>query len=73
MTQCTKCGGIDIAMILYGLPSDELLNSKKVKEKKFGEFYETEFALRQKQKQFLQYRGFYQDHIEYAVSANESS
>ena len=46
---------------------------KKVKEKKFGEFYETEFALRQKQKQFLQYRGFYQDHIEYAVSANESS
>ena len=45
----------------------------KVKEKKFGEFYENEFALRQKQKQFLQYRGFYQDHIEYAVSANESS
>ena len=34
MTQCPKCGGIDIAMILYGLPSDELLNSKKVKEKK---------------------------------------
>jgi hypothetical protein len=34
MTQCPKCGGVDIAMILYGLPSDELLNSKKVKEKK---------------------------------------
>ena len=34
MTQCPKCGGIDIAMILYGLPSDELLNRKKVKEKK---------------------------------------
>jgi hypothetical protein len=28
------CGGADIAMILYGLPFDELLISKKVKEKK---------------------------------------
>jgi hypothetical protein len=28
------CGGTDIAMILWGLPSDELLQSKKVKEKK---------------------------------------
>ena len=34
MTECPKCGGTDIAMILYGLPSDELLNSKKVKEGK---------------------------------------
>ena len=34
MTECPVCGGTDIAMILYGLPSDELLNSKKVKEKK---------------------------------------
>ena len=34
MTECPMCGGTDIAMILYGLPSDELLQSKKVKEKK---------------------------------------
>ena len=32
MAECPKCGGVDIAMILYGLPSDELLNSKKVKK-----------------------------------------
>ena len=55
------------------IDADWFESAKKVKEKKFGEFYENEFALRQKQKQFLQYRGFYQDHIEYAVSANESS
>ena len=34
MSECPNCGGTDIAMILYGLPSDELLDSKKVKEKK---------------------------------------
>ena len=34
MTECPMCGGVDIAMILYGLPSDELLHSKKVKDKK---------------------------------------
>jgi len=34
MSECPKCGGTDIAMILYGLPSDELQKSKKVKEKK---------------------------------------
>ena len=35
MTECPKCGGTDIAMILWGLPgnmSSEL--EKKVKEKK---------------------------------------
>ena len=34
MKECPKCGGTDIAMILYGLPSNELQKSKKVKEKK---------------------------------------
>jgi len=34
MTECPMCGGTDIAMILWGLPSDELLQSKKVKKKK---------------------------------------
>ena len=36
------------------IDADWFESAKKVKEKKFGEFYETEFALRQKQKQFLQ-------------------
>ena len=34
MKECPSCGGGDIAVILYGLPSDELLHSKKVKQKK---------------------------------------
>jgi len=55
------------------IEADWFESAKKVKEKKFGEFFESEFALRQKQKQFLQYRGFYQEHIDYAVSANENS
>ncbi|APD85514.1 regulatory protein RecX [Alteromonas gracilis] len=56
---------------LQEIEADWFESAKKVKEKKFGGFYETEFALRQKQKQFLQYRGFYQEHIDYAVSAND--
>ena len=32
--QCPKCGGMDIARILYGLPLEELLQDKKVKQKK---------------------------------------
>lgn len=34
MNECPKCGGTDLAIILYGLPSDELQNSQKVKDKK---------------------------------------
>jgi regulatory protein len=45
-------------------------SAKAVKIKKFGEFYESDYTLRLKQKQFLQYRGFYQEHIEYAVSGD---
>lgn len=45
-------------------------SAKAVKIKKFGDFFESDFGLRQKQKQFLQYRGFYQEHIEYAVSGD---
>ncbi|OJF67406.1 RecX family transcriptional regulator [Alteromonas sp. V450] len=53
------------------IDADWFESARKVKEKKFGDFYVSEFSLRQKQKQFLQYRGFYHEHIEYAVSANE--
>ena len=34
MSECPKCGGIDIAMILWGLPSMDEELEKKVKEKK---------------------------------------
>ena len=39
----------------------------KVKVKKFGAGRETDFKYAMKQKQFLQYRGFYSEHIEFAV------
>ena len=42
--------------------------AKQVKEKKFGINKETDFKRLMKQKQFLQYRGFYTEHIEYAVN-----
>ena len=34
MTECPKCGGTDIAMILYGLPQMSKDLEKKVKNKK---------------------------------------
>ena len=50
------------------IEADWFESAKTVKVKKFGAFFETDFTLRQKQKRFLQYRGFYQEHIDYAVS-----
>ena len=55
------------------IDADWFESAKKVKEKKFGDFYETEFALRQKAETISSISWLYQDHIEYAVSANESS
>ena len=34
MTECSKCGGTDIAMILWGLPNMSSELEKKVKDKK---------------------------------------
>ena len=34
MKKCSKCGGTDIAMILYGLPSDSEFLKEEVKKKK---------------------------------------
>ena len=34
MSECPKCGGTDIAMILWGLPHMDEELEKKVKEKK---------------------------------------
>ncbi|WP_334012833.1 regulatory protein RecX [Alteromonas sp. S167] len=55
---------------LEEIDADWFESAKTVKIKKFGEFYETDYAARLKQKQFLQYRGFYQEHIDYAVSSD---
>ena len=63
--------GVDeycVHQALEEIEADWFESAKAVKIKKFGEFYETDYSARLKQKQFLQYRGFYQDHIEYAVS-----
>ncbi len=42
--------------------------AKSVRQKRFGEVLPTDFKDLQKQKRFLQYRGFEQQHIEYAVT-----
>ena len=63
-------GERDAERALDEIEPDWFESAKRVKVKKFGEFFETDFTLRLKQKQFLQYRGFYQEHIEYAVSGN---
>ena len=34
MSECPKCGGADIAMILYGLPSESEFLKEEVKKKK---------------------------------------
>ena len=34
MSECPKCGGVDIAMILWGLPSDSEFLKEEVKKKK---------------------------------------
>lgn len=44
--------------------------AQKVREKKFGENKPTDFVLKQKQMRFLQYRGFEQEQIKYAVSGD---
>lgn len=43
----------------------------QVREKKYGIERISDRELRYKQMRFLQYRGFYQDHIEYALSVTE--
>ena len=40
------------------------------KIKKFGEGRETDFKARQKQMQFMNYRGFTRDQIQYAVNGD---
>lgn len=58
----------DVREAFEQLEADWFESAKAAKVKKFGALFETDFTLRQKQKRFLQYRGFYQEHIDYAVS-----
>lgn len=43
-----------------------------VRAKKYGLAPPQDFKHRQKQMQFLQYRGFYQEHIQYALEGSEA-
>lgn len=58
----------DAEVALEEIEADWFAAAKQVKVKKFGADKETDFKLAMKQKQFLQYRGFYQEHIEFAVN-----
>lgn len=57
----------DIESYLKDEIFDWYMAAQKVRSKKFGEEQTTDFALKQKQKRFLQYRGFEQAHIKEAM------
>ncbi len=44
--------------------------ARAVREKKYGLTAPADFKQKQKQMQFLQYRGFYQSHIQYAMDGD---
>lgn len=58
----------DIEAALDEIEPDWFAAAHNVKVKKFGVEKPTDFKLAMKQKQFLQYRGFYHEHIEFAVN-----
>ena len=57
----------DAQRAIQEIEADWFEAALKVKVKKFGAGRETDFNYAMKQKQFLQYRGFYSEHIEFAV------
>lgn len=59
---------IDTAMAEADIDWFEL--ASRVKVKKFGDAIETDFKGKQKQMQFLNYRGFTQEQIQYAVNGD---
>jgi len=61
---------IAVERALEEIEPDWFEQAKAVKCKKFGDGRETDFKLLMKQKQFLQYRGFYSEHIEFAVNGD---
>lgn len=69
--QALKVHNIDSSMLheaLDELEIDWYSNAYAVKCKKFGEEVETDWQKKQKQMRFLQYRGFSQDQISFAIS-----
>ena len=69
--QALKVHNIDSSMLheaLDELEIDWYSNAYAVKCKKFGEEVETDWQKKQKQMRFLQYRGFSQDQISFAMS-----
>lgn len=66
--------GIDLAHIDSALNSsalDWLTAALRQRIKKFGSVWPTDYALQQKQKQFLRYRGFSIEHINHVCQHNE--
>ncbi len=55
---------------LAAIEVDWFALAREVKEKKFGPALAEDYRARMKQMQFLQYRGFAQGHIDYAVSGD---
>ncbi|MCU7555054.1 recombination regulator RecX [Alteromonas sp. ASW11-19] len=55
---------------IAAIETDWFTLAREVKEKKFGPELAEDYRARMKQMQFLQYRGFAQSHINYAVSGD---
>lgn len=71
--QALKAHDIDSAMLhqaLEELDVDWYAKAYEVKCKKFGDEVEKDWSKKQKQMRFLQYRGFSQDQISFAISEN---
>jgi regulatory protein len=69
--QALKAHNIDSSLLhqaLDELDIDWYSKAYEVKCKKFGEEVETDWSKKQKQMRFLQYRGFSQDQISFAIS-----
>ncbi|RDV25263.1 regulatory protein RecX [Alteromonas aestuariivivens] len=65
-----KISGDCIKMAMDELSLDWFALAARVREKKFGEQLPEDFRQRQKQQQFLQYRGFSSEHIQEAVNGD---
>jgi len=55
---------------LHEVAPDWFTLAREVRDKKYGLTAPEDFKQRQKQMQFLQYRGFYQSHIQYAMDGD---
>lgn len=69
MGECQQLG-IDESLISEAMAENDIdwfALAKSVKEKKYGTEPEHDFKQKQKQMRFLQYRGFEQSHIMYAI------